>query len=215
MAATSLKRRRQMALVAAGAAVFVVGSSGVVAALVGGHANPVPSPERLTTVQAETGIEETPGSTMDRIDRPWPAPAVTSSPSADPNALADGTYPTFVHRVNVSGATITVDVIQIFENGEDAVRAAMEDGMSKEEAQTYLYDPVYVRNQNPLLRTLPVARDVRIEFLGTCESPGDRDAALQELRDKTTPFNAFYYYSVTVRDGAVHRVVEHQTGSAC
>jgi hypothetical protein len=107
---------------------------------------------------------------------------------------------------------ITVDVIQTFE-GEDAIAAAIEDGVSAEEAQQWY--PVYVRNQNPLLRTLPVALDVRIEFMGECESPGNGHAALQELSERTTAFDPTYYYSITIQDGAVERVEQHIAVPAC
>ncbi|HEY3209514.1 MAG TPA: hypothetical protein VGL18_06915, partial [Actinomycetota bacterium] len=76
----------------------------------------------------------------------------------------------------------------MFEN-EAAVNAAIEDGMAPGRAQ-YLY--IYVRNQNPRLRTLPVARDVRIEFADGCETPPDRDAALSELAKRTRPFDKLY-----------------------
>jgi len=91
--------------------------------------------------------------------------------------LADGTYPTYIDKVDVKDATITVDVIQLFEN-EAAINAAVEDGMSANDAQ-YLY--VYIRNQNPRLRTLPVARNIDIEFTDGCEAPPVRDKALTEL----------------------------------
>jgi hypothetical protein len=102
--------------------------------------------------------------------------------------LADGTHPTYIAEVDVDSSTITIDVIQVFEN-EAAVNAAIEDGMAPGEAQ-YLY--IYVRNQNPRLRTLPVARDVRIEFADGCETPPDRDAALSELAKRTRPFDKLY-----------------------
>ncbi len=100
--------------------------------------------------------------------------AITSTPVP---VLADGTYPTYIDKVDVKDATITVDVIQLFEN-EAAINAAVEDGMSANDAQ-YLY--VYIRNQNPRLRTLPVARNIDIEFTDGCEAPPVRDKALTEL----------------------------------
>ena len=80
-------------------------------------------------------------------------PVAAAQPTTDPTALADGVYPTFVRAVDVPGATITVDVLQTFV-GSDAHQAAIQDGVSWNDVR---YDPVYIRNENPLLRTLPVA----------------------------------------------------------
>jgi hypothetical protein len=74
---------------------------------------------------------------------------------------------------------------------------------------------IYVRNENPLLRTLPVASDVRIDFLGTCESPGDRGAALTKLAKKTKHFDDLYYYDISVVDGVIHQIIQRIAGNAC
>ena len=125
--------------------------------------------------------------------------------------LADGIYPTYIDGVDVGRATITIDVIQVFED-DAAIDAAIEDGMAPNDAQ-YLY--VYVRNQNPRLRTLPVARDVDMLFLDGCEAPPERDAALTELAKSTTPFSSLYYYDVTVANGAIRHIEQHLTEAAC
>ena len=91
----------------------------------------------------------------------------------DPNALADGVYPTYVRAVDIEGATVTVDVLQTF-FGEDAHQAAVEDGKDWRDVR---YDPVYIRNENPLLRTLPVAPDAHIKLIGLCEAPTARSAS--------------------------------------
>jgi len=140
-------------------------------------------------------------------------PAMTKSTTSTGAAavLLDGTYPTYIDKVDVAGAAITIDVIQVFEN-EAATNAAIEDGMAPSDAQ-YLY--VYVRNQNPRLRTLPVARDVEIRFLDGCEAPPELDAALTELAKRTTPFSSLYYYDVTVTNGTIHHIEQHLTEAAC
>ncbi|GIV00572.1 MAG: hypothetical protein KatS3mg014_2187 [Actinomycetota bacterium] len=140
------------------------------------------------------------------------APSPTGAP--DPTALADGTYPTFVRGVDVRGATLTVDVIRIFE-GREAVRAAIEDGVPRKDARGYRYQPVYVRNENPLLRTLPVAPQVDIRFVGECASPGTRTAALRELRRAVAASDTTFYYSVSLERGSVTRVVQHVAVPAC
>ncbi len=113
-----------------------------------------PEPPTSTTAPPATGSAQPPASPT------TPSP----SPTVGPTALVDGTYPAYVRAVDVRGGTLTVDVIQTFE-GREAVRAAMEDGLSRHEARGYRYVPVYVRNENPLLRTLPAAEDVAIELV--------------------------------------------------
>src|SRR5206468_1974664 len=119
-------------------------------------------------------------------------------------------YPTYVTNVDVDGAKTTVDVIQVFQ-GEDATDAAIEDGMSPEEA---LYIYIYVRNQNPLLRTLGVARNVRIVFLDGCEAP-DRTTGLKELAKVTKHFDDLYYYDITVTNGVIHEIIQRIAEAAC
>lgn len=147
-----------------------------------------------------------------------PAAQPTAEPSPEPTEpspagfdLADGVYPAFIRDVNVAGSTVTVDLIQVFE-GPSARRAAIEDGTSPEDAR-YLF--LYVRNDNDLLRTLPVARDVRINFMGVCETPPSRHAALTELRKQTTPFDTTFYYSVGLSSGEIERLGQHLAIVAC
>ena len=129
----------------------------------------------------------------------------------DPNALPDGTYPTYVRDVDVHGATITVDVVQVFKR-RAAAHAAIDDGVARRDAR-YLW--IYLRNENDLLRTVPVARDVRIHFIGVCETPPNRHVALTELSDATTPIDTTFYYAITVVDGQIHRVGQHLAISGC
>lgn len=123
--------------------------------------------------------------------------------------LADGTYPAFIREIDVNRRTMVIDVVQVFE-GEAAVKAAITDGRSPTDAQ-YLY--IYIRNQSSRLRTLPVASDATIKFLGTCEGPANTRAVLSELskRAATRPS----YYALTVGNGSVRRIVEHQSQPAC
>src|SRR5439155_16753678 len=95
----------------------------------------------------------------DTIGPQSPSDAVASKPAkkakeSQPAApvLADGVYPTYVTKVDVDGATITVDVIQVFQD-EAAEKAAIEDGVQDVVAEG-MY--IYVRNENPRLRTLAV-----------------------------------------------------------
>ncbi len=141
------------------------------------------------------------------------APVVTATP-AGPGAapvpvLADGTYPAFLRKVDPDHRTMVVDVVQVFE-GDAAVQAAIEDGRGRTDAQ---YLAFYIRNQNSLLRTLRVARDASITFFDTCEGPTATRAVLSELAKRAATLKT--YYSLTVLDGTVRRIVEHQTQPAC
>ena len=139
-----------------------------------------------------------------------PRPSTTAPPTPDPTALADGTYPTFVRAVDLDGATVEVDVLQVFV-GAEAHQAAIEDGVSWNDVR---FNPVYIRNENPLLRTLPVARHAHIKLLGMCEAPS-RSIGLKELRNETTPFTDTFYYDVTVVGGSVVGITQKIAVAAC
>jgi hypothetical protein len=189
LAPGGLRRHHGMVLLAAGTLALVLGTTGIVAALAG-RSSPATQAHQRSSRQVAA------------------KPAGTSMVAP---VLADGTHPTYIRGVDVQGATITVDVIQVFQDNA-ATKAAIEDGKTSSEAES-LY--VYVRNQSNRLRTLPVVRDVRIEFLGECEAPPNRHAALTELAKKTTPFDSMYYYDVTVVDGAIHQITQRQALPAC
>lgn len=139
-----------------------------------------------------------------------PRPSTTAPPTPDPTALADGTYPTFVRAVDLDGATVEVDVLQIFV-GAEAHQAAIEDGVSWTDVR---FNPVYIRNENPLLRTLPVARHAHIKLLGMCEA-SSRSIGLKELGNETTPFTDTFYYDVTVVGGSVVGITQKIAVAAC
>jgi hypothetical protein len=207
--ATRSKRYRRMVTIGAGALALVLAIIATVAA-VGGGSPATQAREPLALVPSPATIASQ--SPSDHVASKPAKKAKGSAPSA-PTApvLADGTYPTYVTNVDVDGAVITVDVLQVFED-QAAVDAATEDGMTAEQVQG-LY--IYVRNENPLLRTLRVGADVHIDFLGTCESPGDRDAALTELAKTTKHFTDLYYYDVTVTNGVIHQIIQRIAQAAC
>jgi hypothetical protein len=138
-------------------------------------------------------------------------PSGSAEPAPDPNALADGVYPTFVRAVDVKGATVTVDVLQVFVGQAEQHAAAIEDGVDWEHIK---YDPVYVRNENPLLRELSVAWDVRILFYGWCDYPS-RWAGLTELRKEAASSGEGWYYDITVVDGEIVGIEQKVASSGC
>lgn len=203
----TMKGRRGFVLFVSGALAMGIGVAGV-RALASDWAAP------QEHVEAEGPKTQTPVVSPPVTD---PSPTVVptrSSPSAqpapDPNALADGTYPTFVRAVDVQDATITVDVIRVFVGAEQR-QAAIEDGV---DWAYVMYDPVYVRNVNPLLRKVPVAWDVRIHFYGWCDYPS-RWAGLTELRKEAASTGEGWYYEITVVDGEIVGIEQKVASSGC
>src|SRR6266545_2385168 len=193
-----------------------------------------------STIIVATGalmlLAVTAGAAVALVNRPSPAtptrPAVVASPAATPTTvgpvvltpapgnpvghpapkpspvLADGTYPAFIRKIDADRRTMVIDVIQVFE-GKAAAEAAIQDGLSPADPEWMF---LYIRNQNPRLRTLPIARDASIKLLGTCEGPAPR--AMLNVLARNAATNG-YYYSLTITDGSVRRIVEHQRQPAC
>src|SRR6266540_2060955 len=112
---------------------------------------PVTAPPLQSTPTHPVDLPQPPGPTspgpIDRVPAPRPV-------------LADGRYDSYIRTVDAGRARLVVDLVQVFE-GQAAVDAAITDGMARDQAQ---YLGVYVRNQNPRLRTLPLARDLRLDL---------------------------------------------------
>jgi hypothetical protein len=151
------------------------------------------------------------------IDRAQPTgdtvgPVVDRVPRASP-VLADGRYDAYIRTVDTGRDRLVVDLVQVFQD-KAAVTAAIQDGRPRDTAQ---YLSVWVRNQNPRLRTLPLARDLRLELgSGDCEAPLNHQLAklASDARLMNGPTHAFYF-TLTVQGGAVHRVQEFRTFNAC
>jgi hypothetical protein len=154
---------------------------------------------------------------VDAPTPPAPNPAPKPIPAPKAPVLADGHYDAYISRVEIpyEGGTrrLVVDLVQVFD-GQAARDAAIADGMTRDKAQ---YLGVYVRNQNPRLRTLPLARDLRLDLLpGDCiESRNHQFAKL--IKDSRAMSNSrpAYYFTLTVAGGAIHRIQEDKTFNAC
>jgi hypothetical protein len=209
-------RRRRLPLLAAAALTLAAVSTGVAVALAG-RAAPAGQPSNdVVQVAAPPSSAPQPrdqgGGTPGSTPTSAPGPTATTPPKP---VLADGSYDGFVRSVNVGGRTIVVDLVQVLE-GEAAYKAAKEDGKHAEQVGPGVYLPEqYVRNQNSLLRTLPVARDVRIQFYGVCEGPAPGPPALSELAKRMDRFKGWFYYHFTVEDGLVQTMQERQVQPAC
>jgi hypothetical protein len=102
-----------------------------------------------------------------------------------------------------------VDVVQLFLDG-DAVKAAIADGRPREQAQVMT---VWLRNQNPRLRTPAAGPDVKIDLYHSCDEQTDRRALLERLSGNVRL--GVYFHTLTVRDGVVHAIKERQIQPAC
>jgi hypothetical protein len=144
-----------------------------------------------------------------------PQPPVEPRPPVDPPrpVLADGRYPSYIRTVDRDRHRLVVDLVQVFD-GQAARDAAIADGIARDQAQ---YLGVYVRNQNPRLRTLPLARDLRLDLRGgDCEAPLNHQLTklAADARSMSGSIHT-YYFILTVRGGAVQEVHERLAINAC
>ena len=154
-------------------------------------------------------VEQAPLPVADGL-APAPAPA-SEPPVLRAPVLADGRYDAYITRVDSRQRRLVVDVVQVFHDAR-AVKEAVADGKSPAEAR---YLTTWVRNENPRLRTLPLAGDVQVKLRDTCgEGGGDPDAQLSRLAADTR-LNGTYYYTLTVDDGTVERIQERLAVNAC
>jgi hypothetical protein len=159
-------------------------------------AGPPASPASTNPTPVPQPPQNTPGPRIDRVP-----------------VLANGRYDAFIRTVDSGRSRLVVDLVQVF-SGQAAVDAAIADGKSRDQAQ---YLSVWVRNHNPRLRTLPLARDLRLDLRGgDCEAPRSQqlaklatDARLMSGSQHT------YYFTLTVTGGAVHQVQEFLAINAC
>jgi hypothetical protein len=149
-----------------------------------------------------------------------PTPPVDPPKPPDPTrrvlrmpVLADGRYNSYIRTVDRDHNQLVVDLVQVFD-GQAAMDAAIADGMARDKAQ---YLGVYVRNQNPRLRTLPLADDLRLDLRGgDCEAPLNHQLAklAADARAMSGSIHT-YYFTLTVRGAAVHQVQELLAINAC
>jgi hypothetical protein len=142
--------------------------------------------------------------------KPIPVPVPAPTPAPKPPVLADGRYDAYVRQVDSGRDRLVVDLVQVFHD-QAAVNEAIADGQSRDTAQ---YLSTYVRNENPRLRTLTLASDVRVELLGgDCQAPLIRKLSVLAAHARSGANS--YYYVLTVDRGAVQRIQELRTGNAC
>ena len=159
-------------------------------------------------------LQSTPTHPVDLHQPPAPSsPGPIDRVPAPRPVLADGRYDSYIRTVDSGRGRLVVDLVQVFQ-GQAAVDAAITDGMARDKAQ---YLGVWVRNQNPRLRTLPLARDLRLDLRGgDCEAP--RNHQLARLASDARLMSGSthtYYFTLTVTGVAVHQVQETLAINAC
>jgi hypothetical protein len=210
------RRRRALTLLTAGTLMLLATGIGVSVAIASRPAPATPTPAAARE-EAATATPDVPANSQPSPAQQTPTKAeqtperATGTAAGQPVVLADGKHDAFIRKLDTRRDTVVVDVVQVFKD-EDAIKAAIEDGKPRDTAQ---YLPVYVRNQNPRLRTLPLASNVQLNLLGGCEdSTLSKEALLAKLA-RNARIAGVYYYTLTVKDGAVQRIDEHLAVNAC
>jgi hypothetical protein len=201
------RRRAPLVLAASGLVVVAIAVGASLAVATRPIARPAPAatgavPPTVATEPsaAEPAAKPAPGSSA------APAAAGAAAP-----ALEDGDHDAYITKVDSANDRIVVDVVQVFHDGA-AVRAAIADGKSASDAR---YLTTWVRNENPRLRTLPLAGALRVKLRDACGEPDPGREALLTRLAANASLDGTYYYTLTVRDGAVERIQERLAVNAC
>jgi hypothetical protein len=199
------RRRAQLVLVAS-ALVVVAAAVGTSLAIA---TRPIQRPAAAEVPEASAGQPAVAGQQATRA----PAPADATSAPAATGALAldDGDHDAYITGVDAANHRIVVDVVQVFHDAK-AVKEAVADGKSPAEAK---FLTTWVRNENPRLRTLPLAGDVQVKLRDTCGEGGDDQNAQLTRLAANARLNGTYYYTLTVDDGTVERIQERLAVNAC
>jgi hypothetical protein len=211
-------RRRALAVLTAGTLVLLATGLGVGVAIASrpkptASAPPASAPSVASQQPgaATRSAQAGPVQQQPTQGKQTPGPAAGGGATSGSAALTDGKHDAYIRKLDTRGRTVVVDVVQVFKD-KDAVEAAVQDGRSREDAQ---YLSVWVRNQNPRLRTLPLASGFKVDLIGGCEdSTLSQEALLKKLADNAR-IAGVYYYTLTVKDGAVQRIDEHLAINAC
>ena len=209
--------RKQLVLVASALIVLAlaVGTSLAIATRPVAHqapagATPAATAEDQSTNanQSQTGTDQ--GATATGSEQGTAAGQGSGTEAAAP-VLPDGDTPAYITKVDQANDRIVVDVVQVFQD-DQAVKAAIADGQSPSQAK---YLTGWVRNENPRLRTLPLAGNLDVKLRGECgESGRDRAAVLTQLAEHAKRKGA-WYFDLTVAGGKVTKIQERFAANAC
>jgi len=142
---------------------------GITEATIGGVQAEVVEAELIGGVQSSSATAD-----LTLVEGVNPIEIVLTGPGGTATETIEVTYQPEVERqiaylTQVGSGEVVADYLQ-FLSGEEAAQAAFEDGViaSVEEGMPNDY---YIRNQNDLLRTLPVADDVLVMLLTSADGP--------------------------------------------
>jgi hypothetical protein len=203
------RHRKQLVLVTGTLLVLAVAVGTSLAIATRPVAHPAPAPAPAAAAQPAATAQQ-PGQGATAQPPATPEPGQGSAAGAATPALENGDHDAYITKVDRANNRIVVDVVQVFHDDE-AVRAAIADGTSRDDAQ---YLTTWVRNQNPRLRTLPLAGNVVVQLRGSCGEDKNKDALLTKLAANASQHGT-YYYTLSVADGKVRRIQEQLAINAC
>jgi hypothetical protein len=142
---------------------------------------------------------------------PSESPSPSSSPSPKPAEIEDGkhfVYVTDAARLQDGSATITFDLAYFLTDGEGE-QAAAEHGDE-------FVNGYYIQNDNPKLRTVPLADDVVVRYIpvdapdATELQRGNLDAWLESILEtnQTDYPGTTVPWWITVREGEIVRIAQ-------
>lgn len=147
------------------------------------------SPGTSTTILATTTTTQRPTTTVPE------GPSGSGCTQGDATFLPEGEW--FGHVVSASGTAIEFDLACWF-TGEAAAIAAAEDGEESPPPNDY-----YVRNDDPLVRSLPVSPDVEVTWYPTGDPTSEVTVAFSEWIDGVTTRGLSFGVWLEVIDGEV------------
>jgi hypothetical protein len=202
------RRRRAQLVLVASALVVVAAAVGTSLAIA---TRPIQRPAAAEVPEAPAGQPAVAGQQATRTPAPADADATSAPAATGALALDDGDHDAYITGVDAANHRIAVDVVQVFHDAR-AVKEAVADGKSQAEAK---FLTTWVRNENPRLRTLPLASDVQVKLRDTCGEGGDDQNAQLTRLAANARLNGTYYYTLTVDDGTVERIQERLAVNAC
>ena len=168
----------------------------------------------LIALSSDDGTEAGPSPTPSASPSPEesvspsasPEPTETPSPATESAVLEDGRHLVYVDtafRPEDGPARVRFDLVNWY-TGEQAEEVAAEHG-------TEAPNGYYIENDNPRLRTLPLAEEVEVTYVpeGQCcePQPGDVDAWLESiLQTEQTDYPEDVPWWVTVEGGQITRI---------
>ncbi len=205
------RRRRTLVLVASALIVLAlaVGTSLAIATRPVARQAPAAAATEDQNANTDQGQNETQGEDATGAAGGTGSGSEGSGAETAAPVLPDGDTTAYITKV--ASDRIVVDVVQVFHD-DQAVKAAVADGKSPSDAK---YLTTYVRNENPRLRTVPLAGDLEVKLRDACGEPGNnREAQLTRLAANAS-LKGTYYYTLSVSDGTVERIEERLAVNAC